>query len=45
MGKAIKKVAKGLDKSIWKKAWWSEKSMEAQRGNWSFCSKEWTRRN
>jgi hypothetical protein len=29
MGKAIKEVAKGLDKSTWKKAWWSEKSMEA----------------
>jgi hypothetical protein len=45
MGEIVEEVAKGLDKSIWEKAWWSEKSMEAQRGDWGFCGQKWTRRN
>ena len=29
MGEIVEEVAKGLDKSTWEKAQWSEKSMEA----------------
>jgi len=45
MGEIAEEVAKGLDKSTREKAWWSEKSIEAQRGDWCFYSEKWTRRN
>jgi hypothetical protein len=40
MAERVKEVAKGVDKGLWKEAWWSEEGMGSQRKNWRFCSKD-----